>query len=298
MINQVIACQNDVANPTDEDRVFPLNALLQSEMETWCEDDGCTDAEAYLVCLEAFPPMLSELAGQLKEITHPRLQIGINLTSTLGLELFSHFSEQVDYISFTNNWVGPLLEDEWEVSGYQTRSATQNSRPFVAFNAIRSPNSGEYLRIAPSAQNHRAMTYLMLLEGAHLLRDFIWPPTSLALLDEMRREQEEFDLFAVDGLSEERLKPDPFVSSPELRAGAFTSRQYVSATHDILLVVVNRTFRALTGRVDVRGLIGEEEMEVTRISEEGSVTVIDGVIEDTWAPFGVRLYRMTRGQGS
>ena len=126
------------------------------------------------------------------------------------------------------------------------------------------------------------MSLLQVAHGALSLRGFVWPPQSIALVDELAAQARLFSALAPT-VPRGRLVPHPPTSTGGIIATVFRDE------NRSLLIVVNRTHQTLAGRVDLRGLM--DQVPVMRLSGNAPVVVVDDTLMDSWAPFQGHVYQ-------
>jgi hypothetical protein len=245
-------------------------------------DQACDSSTALVACRAAFPTLINELVAEVQLRLPESVPVGINITRDLGLALLSRLGESLDDLSFTNNWVG--VDHPWAISldPFRRRVEEAPNIPFIGYNAIGGPSGGWFVRGGPSAQAYRGMSLLLTAWGAVALRAFVWPPHSVALLDELRDSAALFQRLAPT-IPRGRLTPRPATSHRRLFATAFRDLERT------LLVVVNVGDAPLQGRIDVRGFDGAQ---FRRIDIDDEAQPHHGRIQGHWAPFEGRVFQI------
>jgi hypothetical protein len=275
------ACRRDLS--TNADRINLRPELLALLGPLGCIGaEPCESSIALLACRGAFPALLTALVTDLAARIPVHVTVGINVTRDAGLRLIPELGDVFDHVSYTNNWVGRDVPQEWSLVPLTRFRDQAGSLPYVGYNLIGGALGGWQVRSGPTARAYRGMSLLQVARGALSLRSFVWPPHSTALLDELGEQARLFAALAPT-VPRGRLQPHPPTSSPRLVATVFRDEQRT------VLIVVNTARENIYGGIDLRGLMGDGNIPEGGL---GQGVMRGEALWDRWAPFEGHVYQL------
>lgn len=186
----------------------------------------CVDCSPEVACRRAFPSLIADLFALVRARLPVQIEVGVNLR---GLGLLAELPAAV--FSFTSDWIHQ--DTAWSQSALEQMAAVAGR---LAGNTPVNATTGQR---APSATAHQALVLQLAALGAQPIRLAHWPPNSITVLDAIAATER--TLAAV--------WPD-FPARLQARLDTDHDRVWAAAYGDDLLVVINRTARTQSVRVD------------------------------------------------
>lgn len=208
-----------LARCASEVAISPPGALAQAVRD-------CVDCAPEVACRRAFPALIADLFAVVRERLPVQIEVGINLS---GLGLVAELPAAV--FSFTSDWVHQ--DTAW------SQSALEQMAVLAGRLGGNTPVNVRADQRAPSAAAHQALVLQLAALGAQPIRLVHWPPNSAGLLDAI-------------ALTERTLAEvwPTFPARLQARLDTDHDRVWAAAYGDDLLLVINRTARTQSVRVD------------------------------------------------